>query len=47
MDFFIRKDGAKLVPSRIVSAEAKRGLRVPPHLEVVSGKLEHLEQLLA
>ena len=47
VDFFIRKDGAKLVPSRIVSAEAKRGLRVPPHLEVVSGKLEHLEQLLA
>jgi hypothetical protein len=47
VDFFIRKDGAKLVPSRIVSAEARRGLRVPSHLEVISGKLEQLEQLLA
>lgn len=47
VDFFIRKDGARLVPVRIVSAATKRGLRVPAHLEVVSGKLEQLEQLLA
>jgi hypothetical protein len=47
VDFFIRKDGARLVPTRIVSAQTKRGLRVPSHLEVVAGKLEQLEQLLA
>jgi len=47
VDFFIRKDGARLVPVRIVSAATKRALRVPAHLEVVSGKLEQLEQLLA
>jgi len=46
VDFFIRKDGAKLEPTRIVSAQTRRGLRVPSHLEVVSGKLEQLERLL-
>ena len=47
VDFFIRKNGEKLVPIRTVPARAKRQLRLPAHLHVMIGNLANLEQLLA
>jgi hypothetical protein len=47
VDCFIRKQGEKLVPIRIVSADVKQRLRIPPHLHVMAGTLAQLEQLLA
>ena len=47
VDSFIRKNGEKLAPIRVVPAEVKRRLRLPPHLHVMAGKLTQLEQLLA
>jgi hypothetical protein len=47
VDFFIRKDGVKLMPIRTVRADVKRQLCLPAHLQIVPGKLAQLEQLLA
>ena len=47
VDFLIQKNGTKLKPSRIISAETKSKLIVPEHLSVISGTLPELEELLA
>ena len=42
----IDKRGEKLRPIRTISAEIKQHLRIPEHLEIVTGRLEDLEKIL-
>ena len=44
---FIEKHGAKLRASRTISSQAKRRMNIPNHLQVISGDLDNIEQLLA
>jgi len=39
--------GKKLKPGRIIPAEQKKQLTMPEHLEVRTGRLEHLEKILS
>ena len=42
----IASHGKKLSPARIISVETIRKLRIPTHSELLTGRLEDLEQLL-
>jgi len=47
VETFIEKHGKKLRPKRKISAELKSKLKIPDHLQVIEGKLDDLEKLLA
>jgi hypothetical protein len=47
VETFIEKHGMKLKPNRKISAEQKSKMKVPYHLQVIEGKLDDLEKLLA
>jgi len=42
----ISKQGRKLAPVRTISAVTKSRLKIPDHLQVISGRIESLEKLL-
>ncbi len=42
----ISKQGRKLAPVRTISAVTKSRLKIPDHLQVISGQIESLEKLL-
>jgi hypothetical protein len=46
VDLQIEKRGEKLRPMRKITVEARKTLRYPEHLEVVSGSLDKLEEIL-
>lgn len=47
VEFYVEKHGERLQVSRTISAESKRRLRVPDHLERVEAPLSDLERVLA
>lgn len=47
VDSQIEKRGPRAEPKRVVPASRKLGLRIPEHLEVVDGRLDDVEALLA
>jgi hypothetical protein len=47
VETFIEKHGKKLRPRRKISAEVTSKMKVPDHLQVIEGKLDDLEELLA
>ncbi len=47
VETFIEKHGKKLRPKRKISAELRSKMKVPNHLQVIEGKLDDLEELLA
>ena len=44
---FIEKRGHKIQPLRTIPAGNKATLKIPQHLEVISGDLRNIEQLLS
>ena len=47
VETFIEKHGKKQRPKRKISAKLKSKMKVPDHLQVIEGKLDDLEELLA
>ena len=47
LETFVEKTGTKLKPVRQIPATLKSKMRIPDHLQVIDGSLDHLEQLLA
>ena len=47
VEILIEKHGKKLGPKRKIPAELKSKMKVPDHLQVIAGKLDDLEKLLA
>lgn len=46
IEIAVHKRGKKMDPDRVVSVEAQKHLRMPAHLEILSGRLEELEKIL-
>jgi hypothetical protein len=47
VEAFIEKHGKKLRAKRKISGELRSKMKVPDHLQVIAGKLDDLEELLA